>query len=113
VGGRTPRGVCSCVTVVEKPRVYVFVTGRTEAGWLQGVALGEDGVVLGGRCAASRDWLRFYLGLDSTLMHHVYRAHYHRGYELVEVADDELSGHFGLLLAIQRNRDLDLGSLSA
>lgn len=83
-----------------KPQIFVFVIGTTAAGWLRGRALSEDGNLLAVSVSHDRRDFRADMGLDSERQHQLYRAHYNDGYQLVEVADDEVPTHPGLAEAL-------------
>lgn len=91
----------------EKRRIFVFaLSNQLGVSGLLGIAIAEDGQVLAAQEAADREWFRFHLGLTSCLSHNAYRSHCSGGYELIEVAEDEIREHQGLAAAFRRNREL-------
>lgn len=78
-----------------------------------GIAIAEDGQLLAVHLSPDRDGFRHDLGLASGEKHRLYRAHYSGGYELVEVADDEILAHPGLAGAIARHQELEVPAADA
>lgn len=88
--------------VEELPIIFGFNNGGT-TGWLEAVALAQDGTCLGGHICSSEAYMPHDLGiLEGTRAdrHETYRMHYADGYRMEFVGSDSLKAHAGLNAAI-------------
>jgi hypothetical protein len=86
---------------MSKHKIYCFNNGG-EPGFLHGVAIGDDGVVVSEHICTNESFIRYDLGLQSTRKHEDYDRHFGEGnWELEWVAD--VHNHTGLKEAIRLN----------
>lgn len=84
------------------PVIYGFNNGGSP-GWLQAVAIAQDGTVLAGHVCSDEGYIPHDLGcLNGTSpgKHETYREHYSDGYRMEFVASNELERHAGLQAAL-------------
>lgn len=94
-----------------KKKIYCFNNGGSP-GWLEAVALGEDGQHLASHICSHEGYMRHDLGMDgSTWKHENYNKAYGEGnWELEWVDTDKLQEHEGLnkAIALANNKTEDL-----
>lgn len=87
----------------ELPVIYGFNNGGS-AGWLQAVAIAQDGTPLGGHVCSSEGYMRHDLGvLEGTRPdrhEQSYQKHYPDGYRMDFVGHANVKHHAGLQAAI-------------
>lgn len=92
----------------ELPVIIGFNNGGSP-GWLSGVAISEDGKVLGGHCCSAEGYMPHDLGVleGSRPDRHAesYRIHYPNGYRMEFVPSHEVKGHELLTRAFQLNEE--------
>ncbi len=90
--------------VEELPTIYGFNNGGSR-GWLDAVAMAEDGTVLGGHICSDEAYMPYDLGIvdGSRGDRHAndYQPHYPDGYKMDFVPYDEAEKHAGLCAAIE------------
>lgn len=96
-----------------KKKIYCFNNGGSP-GWLQAVAIGEDGVVVASHVCSHECYMHHDLGIEGTWKHEAYDAHFGAGqWELVWVSTSEVVTHPGLLAALELNRVTGAAAKSA
>jgi hypothetical protein len=95
---------------MSKHKIYCFNNGG-QPGWLQAVAIGDDGTYLAGHICSDESFMHHDLGITSDWKHENYNRHFGEGnWELEWVAD--FDNHAGLKEAIRLNALLGEGSSS-
>jgi hypothetical protein len=92
--------------VSELPVIYGFNNGGS-SGFLQAVAVAEDGTCLGGHCCSAEGYMPHDLGILAGTRpdrhEKSYRPHYPNGYRMEFVGYDDIKGHPGLNAALAAN----------
>lgn len=79
----------------ELPTIFGFNNGGAP-GWLEAVALAEDGTALAGHICSDEGYMRHDLGIlegTSPEIHELYRQHYPDGYRMEFIPSDQLASH--------------------
>ena len=91
-----------------KPKIYGFLDRHHGSNWV-GVAISEDGNVLGSHVSSDESWLRYDLGMvegnRSKWRDEKFLVHYPDGYETEYVIQEYQDGHQGLQRALAKNRE--------
>ncbi len=67
-------------------KIFCFINGGC-LGFLDVVALAEDGTCLAGHLSSSIGFAKHDIGITSKWKHEIYEKHYPNGYELVWIDD--------------------------
>jgi hypothetical protein len=88
-----------------KPKIYAFNNGG-QPGWLDGVAVAEDGEFLTNHISSDEGWMQVDLGVTSVehQKHDIYNAKYPEGWEIEFVSYDKVKDHKGLQKAFELNK---------
>lgn len=87
-----------------KKKIFCFNNGGSP-GWLDAVAIAEDGNIVAGHICSAEGFMKHDLGFTSNWKHENYDAHYGtEGWELEWVETGTLDSHAGLQEALRLNK---------
>lgn len=88
-------------------KIYGLLNGGS-GDWLEAIALGDDGFVVGSHICSSEDWMPHDLGMDgqSNWKHENYNKQYGEGnWETEFVPNSKIDTHEGLQAALKAARE--------